>query len=123
MSGYLSPESGAHWLRIFHPVFIEPVNQSLELVRDWIDQKKRKKSTLIILWLQLLQKTRFFKFKSCNPLPENFSTSHPLNKWGFQKVIKRNKRSKLTSCAPGYPQRTKAATVNTFTPETSLRSS
>jgi hypothetical protein len=77
MSGYLSPESGAHWLRIFHPVFIEPVNQSLELVRDWIDQKKRKKSTLIILWLQLSQKITFPEIKSCNPLLEKNCPSHP----------------------------------------------
>jgi len=29
----------------------------------------------------------------------------------FQNVIKRNKRSILTSCVPGYPERTKVAIV------------
>jgi hypothetical protein len=48
----------------------------LQLIsKSKLQASQRKKIT----WLQLLQKTRFFKFKSCNPLPQNFSTSHPLN--------------------------------------------
>jgi len=42
MSGYLSPELGAHWLRILHPVFTEPVKLIFR-ISEGLERPEEKK--------------------------------------------------------------------------------
>jgi hypothetical protein len=67
MSGYLSPELGANWLRILHPDFTEPVKLSYRISEELESSEKMKDINISQSLVATLTKKPNFSFQKLQP--------------------------------------------------------
>jgi hypothetical protein len=89
---------------IVSPAFTEPIQLILRISKVLRKSENKKEVDLNQSLVATLTKNPIFQFKNCNHDYLLIGLSQSLIWWGFQDVIKRNKRSILTSCASGYPE-------------------
>jgi hypothetical protein len=90
--------------KVIEPIFTESIQLILRISGVLRRSEKKKEVDLNQSLVATLTKNPIFQFKNCNHDYLLIGFSHSLIWWGFQDVIKRNKRSILTSCASGYPE-------------------
>ena len=63
--------------KVIEQIFTEAIQLILRISKVLRRSENKKEVDLNQSLVATLTKTRFFKFKSCNPFPEKCSTSHP----------------------------------------------